>query len=197
MPIDLQGVLDLIREHGEFAYAFVFGYAASNSLLLVLLAGFAANLGAFDLGKLILVCWVGAFVGDGVRFWLGRRYGNQLFASFPRLERGVLTVARLIERHYLWLPFVYRYPNGIRGVAGFAFGMSSLPKPIFHVMNFISAGLWSVSVVGAGYAFGQMSESHLSHTASTVSLVALITFLGLFWLLSKRLTTAMERSSPG
>jgi len=193
MPVDLQGVLDLIREHGQFAYAFVFGYAAANSLLLALFAGYAANLGALDVTKLILVCWLGSFAGDAVRFWVGRRYGSTLFASLPRLERGVQTTARLIERHYLWLPFLYRYPNGIRGVAGFAFGMSSIPRPIFHAMNFMSAGLWAATVVGAGYGFGQMSENHLSQTASVVSLAALMAFLGLFWLLGKRLTAAMER----
>ena len=73
-PTDLASFLDLIRQHGDAAYSFVFAFATSHSLLLTLFAGYAASSGVFGLGTLIIVCWLGSFTGDVVRFWIGRRF---------------------------------------------------------------------------------------------------------------------------
>jgi hypothetical protein len=60
----------------------------------------------------------------------------------------------------------HRYPHGIRGVAGFAYGISQLPWPTFLALNFVAAGLWSCAIVSAGYAFGQVSEKVMSDASS-------------------------------
>src|SRR5215213_6443230 len=74
-PTDLASFLDLIRQHGDAAYSIMFAYAASHSLLLTLFAGYAAHSGALGFGTLIVVCWLGSFTGDVIRFWIGRRFG--------------------------------------------------------------------------------------------------------------------------
>jgi membrane protein DedA with SNARE-associated domain len=191
--MDLTQVFELIRQHGDTAYAFIFAYAASHSMLIVLLAGYAANMGALDWGKLVVVCWAGSCFGDVVRFWIGRRFGTRWLSRFPRLERAVQTTARLVDHHYLWIPMIHRYPNGIRSVAGFAFGMSRLPRSTFHLLNVVSAGIWAVAMVSIGYAFGHISEKTLSDTASGLSLAIMLVFMGLFWILSKRLERSLER----
>jgi membrane protein DedA with SNARE-associated domain len=113
--------------------------------------------------------------------------------QFPKLERGTEVVGRLIDRHHLWMILIHRYPHGIRGFAGFAFGMSSLPWGRFLALNFVSAGIWSAAVVSAGYSFGRVSEKALGEAASSVSLAVLAAFLVLAWLLSKKLERAIER----
>lgn len=191
--VDLAYILDLIRQHGDAAYTFVFTYAATNSLLALLLAGYVAHMGVFQWGTLVLVCWAGGFAGDVVRFWLGRRWGMTLLGRFPRLRRGTDVMARLIDRHHLWMIMIHRYPHGIRGLAGFAFGMSTVPWPRFLALNFVSAGIWSTVLVTAGYSFGHVSEKALGEAASGVSLAVLALFLALAWLLSRRLERAIER----
>jgi membrane protein DedA with SNARE-associated domain len=193
-PTDLAGFLDLIRQHGDAAYTIMFAYAASHSLLLTLFAGYAAHSGALQLGTLIVVCWFGSFAGDAVRFWIGRRFGNQLIASIPRLERAVQMAARLADRHYVLMILFHRYPHGIRSIAGFAYGMSRLPWSTFLALNFAAAGLWSCTVVMAGYAFGQVSEKLMNDASSSIGLVMLVVFLGLSWILSKKLERAVDRS---
>ena len=193
-PTDLASFLDLIRQHGDAAYSIMFAYAASHSLLLALFAGYAAHSGALQLGTLILVCWFGSFAGDAVRFWIGRRFGTRLLGSFPRVERAVQTAARLADRHYVLMILFHRYPHGIRGVAGFAYGMSRLPWSTFLALNFAAAGLWSCAVVLAGYAFGQVSEKLMSDASSGIGVVMLVVFLGLSWILSKKLERVVERS---
>ena len=193
-PTDLASFLDLVRQHGDAAYSIMFAYAASHSLLLALFAGYAAHSSALQLGTLILVCWFGSFAGDAVRFWIGRRFGTSLVGSFPRVERAVQTAARLADRHYVLMILFHRYPHGIRGVAGFAYGMSRLPWSTFLALNFVAAGLWSCAVVLAGYAFGQVSEKLMSDASSGIGVLMLVVFLGLSWILSRKLERVAERS---
>jgi len=193
-PTDLASFLDLIRQHGDVAYTLMFGYAASHSLLLTLFAGYAAHSGALSLSTVIMVCWLGTFTGDVIRFWIGRRFGTRWLGSFPKLERILQTAARLADRHYGWMILFHRYPNGIRSVAGFAYGMSRLPWSTFLALNFVAAGLWSCAIVSAGFAFGQVSEKVLSDASSGVAFALLVVFLGLSWFLSKKLERAVERS---
>jgi membrane protein DedA with SNARE-associated domain len=193
-PTDLTSFLDLIRQHGDAAYSFMFAYAASHTLLLALFAGYAAHAGALDFGALIAVCWLGSFTGDAIRFWIGRRFGTRWLGRFPRLQRAIQTAAQLANRHHVWMILLHRYPHGIRGVAGFAYGMSALPWSTFLVLNFVAAGLWACAVVSAGYAFGQVSEKVMSNASSGLGLAMLVAFLGLSWILSRKLERVLERS---
>ena len=77
-PTDLTSFLELIRQHGNTVYSLMFAYASSHSLLLTLFAGYAAHSGALSLSTVIMVCWLGSFSGDVIRFWIGRRYGARL-----------------------------------------------------------------------------------------------------------------------
>ena len=194
-PTDLASFLELIRQNGEAAYSFMFAFAASHNLLLTLFAGYAASAGALGPGTLILVCWAGSFTGDVVRFWIGRRYGASLTARFPRFERMVRIVARLADKHFVWMILLHRYPNGIRSVGAFAYGISSLPWSTFLALNVVAAGIWAGAVVAAGYAFGQLSEKVMSDASHGVGLVMLALFLGLSWLLSRRLERVAESST--
>jgi membrane protein DedA with SNARE-associated domain len=101
---------------------------------------------------------------------------------------------RLVDRYYVWLILLHRYPHGIRGVAGFAFGMSRLSWPTFLVFNFVAAGIWSGVVLAAGHAFGQISEKLLNDAFSGIGMVMLIVFLALSWVLSKKLERIAEQS---
>jgi membrane protein DedA with SNARE-associated domain len=193
-PTDLASFLELIRQNGDAAYSFMFAFAASHSLLLTLFAGYAAASGALSLKSLIVACWLGSFAGDVFRFWIGRQFGTRWLGSFPRLERAVLVAARLAERYHVWMILFHRYPYGIRGVAGFAYGVSRLSWPLFLAFNFVAAGIWACAVVSAGYAFGQLSEKTMNDASSGLGAVMLVVFLGLSWMLSRRLERAVERS---
>ena len=193
-PTDLASFLELLRLHGDEAYGLIFAFAASHSLLLTLFAGYAFSSGALHLGTLIAFVWAGSFLGDAIRFWIGRCFGNKWLSPFPRLHRTSQIVVRLVDRYYAWLILFHRYPHGIRGVAGFAYGMSRLPWHIFLAFNFVAAGLWSGVVLSAGHAFGQISEKLLNDAFSGIGMVMLIVFLVLSWILSRKLERIAEQS---
>lgn len=193
-PTDLASFLELIRQHGDAAYTFIAAGAASHSLLLALFAGYAAHSGALNLGPVIAVCWLGSFVGDAIRFGIGRVFSPAWLRRFPRLERAIQMTTRLAARYHVWMILFHRYPHGIRGLAGFAYGMSHLSWPTFLAFNFVAAGLWSGAVVSAGYAFGRVSDKVLSDVSSGLGLVMLVAFLGLSWVLSRNLERAVKDS---
>jgi len=197
IPTDLSSFLDIVRQHGNAVYSIVFAYAASHSLLIALFAGFAANAGALAFGPLVATCWIGSFLGDVFRFWLGRRYGISLVRRFPKLERIMKVVTRLTDSHYLWMILAHRYPHGIRGVAGVAYGMSNLSWATFLPINLVASGLWAVIVVSIGYGFGRFSEKVLNDASSGLGIVMLIVFLGLSWYLSRRLERLIEQEPNG
>lgn len=193
-PTDLASFLELLRLHGDEAYGLIFAFAASHSLLLTLFSGYASSTGSLDLGTLVAVVWAGSFLGDTIRFGIGRFFGTQWLSPFPRLQRTSQLVVRLVDRYYVWLILFHRYPHGIRGVAGFAYGMSRLSWPLFLAFNFVAAGLWSGAVLSAGHAFGQISEKLLKDAFAGIGTVMLIVFLGLSWVLSQKLERVAERS---
>ncbi|QWG23160.1 DedA family protein [Bradyrhizobium sediminis] len=193
-PTDLASFLELIRQHGDAAYSLMFAWATSHSLLLTLFAGYAAHSGALSFGTLVMVCWFGSFAGDVIRFWIGRRFGTRWLGSFPRLERAVRIAARLADRHYVWMILFHRYPHGIRGVAGIAYGISQLPWSTFLALNFAAAGLWSCAIVSVGYAFGQVSEKVMNDASSGLGFAMLFAFLGVSWIVSRKLERAVEQT---
>ena len=193
-PTDLASFLELLRTHGDEAYGLIFAFAASHSLLLTLFAGYASSSGSLDLGTLVAVVWAGSFFGDMIRFGIGRYFGTKWLSSFPRLQSTCQIVVRLVDRYYVWLILFHRYPHGIRGVAGFAYGMSRLSWPTFLIFNFVAAGLWSGVILSAGHAFGQISEKLLNDAFSGIGMVMLIVFLALSWVLSKKLERVAEQS---
>mgnify|MGYP001132768879 CR=1 FL=1 len=193
-PTDLASFFELLRLHGDEAYGLIFAFAASHSMLLTLFAGYASSSGSLDLGTLVAVVWAGSFLGDTIRFGIGRFFGTQWLSPFPRLQRSSQIVVRLVDRYYVWLILFHRYPHGIRGVAGFAYGMSRLSWPTFLAFNFVAAGLWSGVVLSAGHAFGQVSEKLLNDAFSGIGMVMLIVFLALSWVLSKKLERIAEQS---
>ena len=193
-PTDLASFLELLRLHGDEAYVLIFALAALHSLLPTLFAGYASSSGSLNLETLIAVVWAGSFLGDTIRFGIGRFFGTQWLSPFPRLQRTSEIVMRLVDRYYVWLILFHRYPNGIRGVAGFAYGMSRLSWPTFLALNFVAAGLWSGVVLSVGHAFGQISEKLLSDAFSGFGIAMLIVFLALSWVLSKKLERVVEQS---
>jgi len=193
-PTDLASFLELLRLHGDEAYGLIFALAALHSLLPTLFAGYASSSGSLNLETLIAVVWAGSFLGDTIRFGIGRFFGTQWLSPFPRLQRTSEIVMRLVDRYHVWLILFHRYPNGIRGVAGFAYGMSRLSWPTFLALNFVAAGLWSGVILSVGHAFGQISEQLLSDAFSGFGMAMLIVFLALSWVLSKKLERIAEQS---
>ena len=189
---DLTQLIDVVRQHGEVAYAFIFAYAASHAMLMALFAGYAAQLGVLDLKLTIIHCFAGSFVGDVVRFWIARRYGDGLLARWPRISAHAVTVKRLVDRHALWLPLIHRFPYGIRGL-----GRVRL-RAVENVVGAVPGPECDrVSDLGGVDGAGRLCLRHGVRQGARrhrvrLSIASLVVFLAISWLLSRKLEQAIE-----
>ena len=174
----MDAVLALVRDHGAAAYLALFAYTAFKSGALPLFAGYAAQAGALDVGLVAAVTFLGGYGGDEARFWLARRFGPGLLNGRPRLRAMAERAGAVMARHGAAYIFLYRYPKGMRTVGALPVGFSGMAWPRFSSLNAASAGLWTLLLVGGGYAFGAGIEVAVARGWGVWSAALLIPFLG-------------------
>src|SRR6476660_2178862 len=87
------GFVDFVGAHPHYALTAVFVLALSEAIPVIgtvvpgstLIVGISALATGADVNPwlLLVAAMVGAIVGDGFSFWLGRRYQRQIFLSWP------------------------------------------------------------------------------------------------------------------
>jgi membrane protein DedA with SNARE-associated domain len=152
---------------------------------VVLVGGLAAQHGYLWFPLVIAVAWVGAFVGDQVFFFIGRRYGNRLLARFPRLARRAPRVHALLQRWDILAVLLVRFLYGLRTVGPIVIGASGIPAWRLALLNVNSALTWACLVASIGYFAGQALErwgAHLEKVGVLLLMTAALAAAAL-WLL--------------
>lgn len=146
------------------------------------LAGALAGTGALNLGWLFVCALAGAVAGDGISYWLGRRYRGMIvklwpFSTHPKiLEVGKEYFAKHGARSVVFARFI----APVRAIVPVIAGMLGMNPVRFYLMNALSALLWAPAHILPGVVFGASME-----LAGAVSfrLVAVIVILaGIGWL---------------
>lgn len=128
----------------------------------ILVAGaIAAHHGYMDIRLVLLAALIGSFVGDQLYFFLGRIYGRKFLLSRPKWSGRVEKVHRLLGRYHAAFILGFRFLYGLRTVAPFVLGTSTISAKRFVPLNFLGALLWSLTIGGMGYAIGQISFAAL------------------------------------
>jgi membrane protein DedA with SNARE-associated domain len=144
---------------GSFGYpAVALGLLLEGEVVL-LAAGFAAKLGYFELGAVMLMATFASFANDQTCFWLGRFAGPRLMERFPRLRAGIDRVRPMVERHPAKLVVSIRFLFGLRVVGPIALGMTpstTLSARRFLVLSIAGAVLWATLGGSIGYFFGSL-----------------------------------------
>jgi membrane protein DedA with SNARE-associated domain/membrane-associated phospholipid phosphatase len=164
----LERLTNLVGSLGHWGYLVVFLVVSLESAAflgffmpgesIVLLGGFLASQGEFDLGTLILVVAVAAIVGDSVGYELGRRLGRDwLQAVGGRLglrpehwER----IDRFFARHGGKTVFLARFSYLFRVMVPFVAGTSQLRYRQFLAYNVLGGVCWAIWSVSLGYLAG-------------------------------------------
>jgi membrane protein DedA with SNARE-associated domain len=158
----------------------------------VLVAGFLASQGRFQLAWVIAVTVVAAVLGDNIGYWLGHRLAR------PRLRQGrrfLFLTPRALElaegyfaRYGLWTIFFARFITGLRVVGALAAGTAGMPWLRFLAANASGAVAWAVTMSLLGYFFGQ--SWNLLHAwlgwGSLVLLGIVVVLVALFYLRRRR-----------
>ena len=146
---------DYLTVHGYwvlFLWTFLEGEAG------LILAGFLAFEGYFNVAGVVATAFAGAFCGDQFYFYLGRLKGKYLFRHFHALAKKLGKGLKLIERHGNLVAFSSRYTYGFRIVLPIVLGMTPFPSLKFLLLNVASAFTWSIIFTLAGYLFGKSAS---------------------------------------
>jgi membrane protein DedA with SNARE-associated domain len=125
---------------------------------VLVLGGLFAHRGVLDLPWVIALGALGGAAGDIVYFAMGRRYGAQLLARFPKYEPAAERVHAMIRRHPELSIFGIRFLYGLRTVGPAIIGSSAVPWLRFLFLNALGALVWSTCWVGAGYVLGEAAQ---------------------------------------
>ncbi|PKL38418.1 MAG: DedA family protein [Spirochaetae bacterium HGW-Spirochaetae-1] len=142
----------------HFGYpAIILGSFLEGETILVV-GGFAAHRGYLSLPLVMACAFAGSFIGDQIYFFIGRKKGLVYLEKKPAAREKIERFQALLERYNTIIILAFRFLYGLRTVAPFTIGLSSVSAKRFFILNMISALVWAVTVGGLGYFFGHAFE---------------------------------------
>lgn len=176
-----------VQQYGVWVYLVLFLIVFAETGLVVLpflpgdsllfIAGAFGATGSLDpvlLGALLIVA---AITGNSLNYAIGRYIGPRVFSMNLRfLDRGALMRTHAFyEKHGGKTIVMSRFIPVVRTFAPFVAGVADMPLSRFQLFNILGALLWVVSLVAAGYFFGNIPlvKEHLN-TIVLIGLAAAI-----------------------
>ncbi len=155
-------VLDFISAHRAWAplFAFLVAFAETAALVSLLIPSTAILIGvgglvaagALDFGPVFAGAALGALAGSTLSFWLGRRYGEEIFSAWPLsrqpelAERGRNAFARWGGGAVL----IGHFFGPLRSVAFLLAGAAAMRALAFQLANAPGAVIWAYVTPKAG-----------------------------------------------
>jgi membrane protein DedA with SNARE-associated domain len=191
----LDTLLTIIRDYGWLSYFILFAYCALKSGSLPLFAGIAAQLDALNIVFVASLVFLGGYLGDELRFYLGRKYGVQNLSSKAWYQRSVSSATLLLQHYGKAYIFLYRYPKGMRTIGALPVALTDMNWPMFTFLNASSALLWTIVLVGGGYVFGSAIESMVGSHWGIFSIALLIAFILVSYIAFRQISVKVTRES--
>lgn len=189
----LDSLISWVNAHPHWAGVVVFLVAFSESLALIgmivpgvvmmFAAGALVGAGAVEFAGIYWWAVAGAVMGDGLSFWIGRRYQQQLggmwpFASHPQmLGKGVAFFQRWGGKSVA----LGRFFGPVRAVIPLVAGIMEMPLQRFLIANILSALAWAIVYLLPGIVIG-VSLELASEVALNLVVLGISVIVGL-WLL--------------
>ncbi len=185
----VQPVLAFIAAHANWAVLVVFLISFGESFFLVgiafpgtsLLVAAGALVAAGTLPALPILAGavLGVVLGDGISYWLGRRFGRGIDRVWPfranpnLLQNGV----RFFSRHGGKSVFIGRFFGPMRATVPLAAGLLRMPADRFWFATIASAVLWAPMLLYLGNALALIGERFFGSQALLLILFAGFVFV--------------------
>jgi membrane-associated protein len=128
-----------------------------SETLVITLGVFAATSGEPNLLLVILVAAIGAFCGDHISYFIGRKSGPRIMARVKpgsRARKAYDSVGRMLEKRGGLVLIVARYIPGGRTAATLTTGATKYPLRSFSTYDGIAAVSWATYSALIGYIGG-------------------------------------------
>ncbi len=202
----VESLLNWLATHPHYAGLLVFAIALTESLVIVglivpgavLMFGTGALIATGHLSFWPTFAWAaaGAVVGDGLSYYVGRHYKQQLGGLWPFRRRPELiaTGVRFFQRHGGKSVLMGRFVGPVRPIIPAVAGMLDMPTGRFFAVNVASALAWAPLYLLPGLAFGASLELASEVTGRLALFVAAVV-VGL-WLVVWFVRRAYKILSP-
>ena len=158
----------LLAQYGVFVYIVLFAIVFSETGLVVLfffpgdtllfIAGAFCATGEMSYPLLTALLVLAAVTGNTLNYYIGRAIGHRVFTHDYRwLNKDALQRTHdFFEKHGGKTIIMARFVPVVRTFAPFVAGISAMSQASFQMFNVTGALLWVVSLVTAGYFFGNI-----------------------------------------
>ena len=166
----------LIAQYGTLVYAVLFAiifcetgvvflFFFPGDTLLFIAGAFCAT-GEMSYPILVLLLITAAVTGNTLNYWIGSRIGQRVFTHDYRWinKDGLRRTHDFFERHGGKTIVLARFVPVVRTFAPFVAGVSAMTHTRFQLFNIAGATMWVLSLVTAGYFFGNFPfvKDHLT-----------------------------------
>jgi membrane protein DedA with SNARE-associated domain len=160
----------------KFGYLAVFVGTFLEGETILVMAGFFAQRGYLELMIVIVVAFLGAFIGHVFWFWIGRTRGVKVLDRFPKMARHFGKGVRMFERYGAPAIFITQYLYGLRITCAIIIGVSKISTVKFLIYEALSCILWAGIIATLGFYFGRVVERILGRAAHVekYGLIALV-----------------------
>jgi membrane protein DedA with SNARE-associated domain/membrane-associated phospholipid phosphatase len=202
----LHQIIAAVGANQHLAYLLVFLLSFSESLPLLgsiipgttVIVGISALVasGAVDIWWLLGSATLGAILGDGFSYWLGRHYHRAITTMWPlRNYPQLIAVGRAaVQKHGGKSIFIARFTPAIRAIVPMVAGILHMPAGRFYVVNIVSAVAWAVAhIVPAVIAGASLA---LAGAVGGRLVLLIVVLVGALWLILLVVRYAVRRGLP-
>lgn len=183
---------DIILQYGTFSYVILFliifaetgliftPFLPGDSLLFA--AGAFSAIGSFNLGLLLALLWVAAFLGDSVNYWVGHYFGQKILDNpkIPINQEHIDKTQKFYDKHGGKTIFWARFMPIIRTFAPFVAGVGKMDYKKFVFYNAVGGFVWVFGFTLLGFFFGSIQAVKDNFSLVILGIIAL-SFLPMFF----------------
>jgi membrane protein DedA with SNARE-associated domain len=191
MTSHFAGIVDFIGVHPHYALIAIFLLASSEAIPVIgtIIPGSTLIIGICALATgahvnpwpLLGAAIVGAIFGDGLSFWLGRRYHREILLRWPlnRYPQFIDRSEAFIKTYGGASVFLARFIAVVRAFVPLVAGILGMSSRQFYAVNILSALAWAPAhvfpgvLLGMALSFAGLSSGQLA-TLLIVGLIAVL-----------------------
>jgi undecaprenyl-diphosphatase len=166
----------------------VVGIVVPGAAMMVA-AGVLVGLGTLEFWPVFYAAVIGAVLGDGISFWIGFHYQQQLKTIWPFRShpQWLSQVERYFAQHGGKSVLFGRFVGPVRPFIPAVAGMMGMPKRRFYLINICSALAWAPAYLLPGVVFGaslNLASEVAARLVLFILLCAAFVFV-LFWFVKR------------
>jgi len=174
---------DTFSNLATYGYIGLFLYSLGGGFIALIAGGVLSYMGKMDLTLVLLVAFLANGLGGVLLFYMAR-YQKSVMMEGLRKHRRKLALAHIMMKKYgSWIILIQKFIYGIKTLVPIAIGLTKYDFKKFVILNFLSAGVWTLVIGFGSYYSGNalIKVAEFIGEKPWIAPLALIIFGGTLW----------------